>query len=94
MSDWHQPSEFGEGDSGVVMTPNIKIWNEIEAGKKAQQSSGRVTVETTQFFAEIIGIAMTIARDKDCSDIARATALGVARQAGMDQLELTVRGVV
>ena len=94
MSDWHQPSEFGEGDSGVVMTPSIKVWNEIEAGKKAQQPSGRVAVETTQYFAEIIGLAMTIARNKDCSDIARATALGVARQAGIDQLKLASQGIV
>lgn len=93
MSDWNEPSNFAEGDSGVPMTPIIKVWNEIEASKKASQPKGRVAVETTQFFAEIIGIAMTIARDKNGSDIARATALGVARQAGMDQLALAEHGL-
>ena len=94
MSDWNEPSNFAEGDSGVAITPSIKVWNEIEAGKKASQPKGKVAIETTQYFAEIIGIAMTIARDGDCSDIARATALGVARQAGMDQLALSERGFI
>lgn len=87
MSDWHN-SNFAEGDSGVPYIPGegVRIWNEIQAREAANKPSGNVNTPVIDFFARIIAKSMTIADNVDCDALARATALDVARKAGLDQL--------
>ncbi len=80
-------SHFAEGDSGVAMPGrHIQIWNEIEAAKQGGEAPPELaTVNAVAYLADIAGMAMAIARNKDNDPLARATALDVARKAAMDQ---------
>lgn len=80
---WKVPFDFAEGDSGVISTPNIKIWQDIEAGKKKKAVTW-VECSGSELFGRIIGIGLAIAENAELKPCDRIAAIDVVRQAIMD----------
>lgn len=85
MTDWGPT--YNDEDSGVPMPGHyIQIWNGIQAGQDGGETPPELaTVSALAYLADIAGMAIAIARNKNNDPLARATALDVARKAAMDQ---------
>lgn len=79
---WGQ--DFAEGDSGVVMSPAIAIWNEIEKEKANPKEIKWVKVSANELYGKMIGLAFAIAENKCNHNCDRIAALDLARQAMLD----------
>jgi len=84
---WGQ--DFAEGDSGVVMTPAIAIWNKIESDKINLAKVEWVEVPAIELYGQIIGIARSIATNENTHNSDRIAALDVMRQAMLDCSSIT-----
>lgn len=79
---WSQ--DFAEGDSGVVMSPVIAIWNEIEKEKFRTTEIKWVKVSANELYGKMIGLAFAIAENKSNRICDQIAALDLARQAMLD----------